>query len=114
MDTTKRFVCEANIARFIGQLERSTDDETQHVLRQLLIDEEDRFGRYAALLDITDRHIQQATDRIAQQQQRLDRLMADGRNTAQAEQVLQNMRKVGEFLVDIRKSWAASVDRAAL
>jgi hypothetical protein len=44
MDQVDRFICEDNISRFVDQLRREINPARQETLKDLLIEEENRFG----------------------------------------------------------------------
>jgi hypothetical protein len=57
MDELDRFVNEENIRNFAEKLYNEHSPERQCALRQLLIQEEYRFGSYSRHLEIAERHI---------------------------------------------------------
>lgn len=94
---------------------RSYGDSAQVgiVLRRLLVEEEERFGRYAERLDIADHHIALAGSRITDQKQRVEILKEKGLDTAEAERLLRNMLGLRDLLVAARKAWAESTNYIA-
>ena len=62
-----RFDPEANVSRFARMLYNETDPAKRARLRQLLVDEENRFASRSLQLEIADRHIAEALARIDKQ-----------------------------------------------
>src|SRR5579871_1661222 len=88
MEPTALFVSDGNIDRFVDLLHQQLDPDKRRTLRQLLIEEENRFGALAERLTVVDRHITNGVALISRQSRLLDKLAEDGRDTYNAERLL--------------------------
>jgi hypothetical protein len=106
MDNVMQFISKSNISRMIDDIENCHNAIEQNLLRKLLFIEEERFNRYSERLQITQRNIAKSDSRIVDQERRIEVLKANGSQTTEAEQLLNNMLSVRELLINARRRWA--------
>ena len=111
MDAIDRFISEQNIERFAKQAYDALDPGKQQTLRELLIEEEYRFGVYSAQLEITTRHISEAEAKISRQKALIARLEADGHELNKAYRILYNFVDIQHLFKDFRASILQALNR---
>jgi hypothetical protein len=114
MDEVVRFVTEQNINRFTDQLYNETDPQKQEVLRNLLLEEENRFGFYSGQLEITQRHLFEVNSRINRQKQLITKMETNGHDIGQANQFLFLLVEMRTLFDELHASILDRINRNAL
>ncbi len=108
------FVSNANITRFAGLLVTEADMGRRYQLKALLIEEENKLGRWTEKLDQILRRISECNARIANLETILERSKANGYEVGPTEQVLRNMRELNRIYDDYRQTIVDGLDRSPL
>ena len=109
-----RFDPEANVSRFARMLYNETDPAKRARLRQLLVDEENRFAWRSLQLEMVDRHIAEACARIDEQTNKILELHTGGNDTDEMYRALANSISILEVFRAFRTSLSDSIDRSEL
>ena len=114
MDALEGFINEENIERFADKLYSEHSPEQQNKLRQLLIQEEYKFGLRSSLLEMAERHIRESAGRINNQKTIIGKLRADGHDTRAANRVLENFVALQAIFREFRASVLQALDRVEI
>ena len=114
MDELVKFVTEQNINKFTDQLYNETDPQKQEVLRNLLLEEENRFGFYSSQLETTQRHLFEVNSRINRQKQLITKMETNGHDIGQANQLLSLLVEIRTLFDELYVSILNKIDRNAL
>jgi hypothetical protein len=109
-----RVINEVNIKRLAQRLSIETNTRTRRSLRQLLIEEEERFGLRSWHLELVDRHISDTTSRIDNQKSLIDKLNAGGLDVSVAEAFLETLIVVRGTYEGIRTHLQDGLNRSGL
>ena len=110
----RQFDPEANVSRFVRMLYNETDSAMRDRLRQLLVDEVDRFASRSLQLKMVDRHIAEASTRIDNQTRKILELHTGGNDANQLYRTLANSIAVLEVFKTFRALLSDSLDRSEL
>ncbi len=94
MNDTARFAHDQNVSRFVDRLRHEADGGRREVLRQLLIEEEERLGALYARLGAVDMQLADCAARIAQQRARIAELTQLSADTDEATRLLRNLEDI--------------------
>jgi len=114
MDPLAKFVQGQNIARFTAQLLTEADANERDVLRQLLLEEETRYGFRSEQLALADQHIAASALRIERQKMLIEQMKAKGADTKIAERIFGNFLETHQLFVEIRSHIAEGLDRGTI
>ncbi len=114
MDAIARFANEQNITRFTDQLCSETDLERQQTLRQLLLEEEYRFGFYSEQVDIAQRLLSEGRTRIVKQELLIADLKENGNDISEANRLLDLFLGIQGLFEKFRLFALESLDRNKL
>ena len=109
-----RFDPEAKVSRFARMLHNATDPAKRARLRQLLVDEENRFAWRSLRLEMIDRRIAEASARIDEQTNKILELHTSGNDTDEMYRALATSISVLEVFRAFRNSLSDSIDRSEL
>lgn len=110
MDGTDTFVSRQNLTRFRSELEKGVENRpVRSLLLDLLLEEEDRFGRGQEQVGKVDRHIARLRQIIAGQVGLIDHLKAKGLSTNRAEVVLDTLNDMMLLHQSYRQTIAATI-----
>ena len=109
-----RFDPEANASRFVRMLYNETDPAMRARLRQLLVDEVDRFAPRSLQLKMVNRHIAEALTHIDNQTRKILELHTGGNDANQLYSMLANSIAVLEVFKVFHASLSDSLDRNEL
>jgi hypothetical protein len=110
----ENFVHEQNVLRFSERLKTETDPTARTRVRQLLLDEENKFAATAERLDKTDGHIASCKEHITRQYGLIDRLNGEGRDVGPAQRLLENLLDLHDLFVSYRRLVSESLNRVEL
>jgi hypothetical protein len=114
MNDLDRFVQDRNIATFIELLHVENDPTRRQTLKNLLINEENKFGSHSEKLDKVERGIAACQGHILGQHKIIDRLTANGSNCSAAERVLANLLDLLDIFRAERQSVLGALGRTEL
>jgi len=109
-----RFDPEAKVSPLARMLYNETDPAKRARLRQLLVDEENRFAWRSLRLEMAERYIAEASARIAEQTNKILELHSGGNDTDEMYRALANSISVLEVFKAFRASLSDSLDRSKL
>lgn len=104
MDNIEKYVTDSNITHFLDTLENEPDGPMRSVFKDLLLHEEDRFGKLSERLEVAEDCLSKCSKRIRDQRDRIAGMDGDHPRLAVAKKVLTNM-------LDIRAVVQAHKDR---
>lgn len=110
----ERFVVEQNVAKFADCLCNECDPERQDILRELLLQEINRFSVRSYHIELVQRHIDECQRRIEGQTLLIFDMISAGRDTTEANSALGNMRKTLELFQALQTGFIKDLDRGKL
>jgi hypothetical protein len=89
MESIQRTISGESIARLSDQLYGELTPERRQISQVLLLEEENRYGRYSEKLDMVTHYIAEANERIDAQRKRLQARESKGWDVSTAQRTLE-------------------------
>jgi two-component system, LuxR family, sensor kinase FixL len=111
MESIQRTISGESIARLSDQLYGELTPERRQISQVLLLEEENRYGRYSEKLDMVTHYIAEANERIDAQRKRLQARESKGWDVSTAQRTLNNLIELREQFEWFRSQLLDASDR---
>jgi len=110
----ENFIHEQNVLLFSERLKVENDPTARKQLRELLLDEENKFAATAERLDKAERNIAKCKEHIARQRGLIEKLKTNGHDIAPSQRLLRNLTELHDLFVSFREAVVTALERSAL